>query len=301
VAPGAIADPGLRSHSSPATFALAFAGIGPCDRQSEKLSAAPAQPGNLEPAPLLGAGLSLSTKSLARFVCAAANQLSLAPVAALTHEYWQMYKPVGVVCLCFILGFTGCKKKDTTPPPPKNQADTTSAQPGKVNFDACGLITKQEIETIEGSPLIDTKNSGRLDAGLRFTQCFYTTKEFSRSVSLAVTQADPRATPPRNIKELWEETFGTTERPEKENDQDKEKRESLRQQKGEREEEERRVPPKKIEGAGEEAFWAASRVGGALYVFKKDAYVRVSVGGPDAEDKKIEKCKALAEKALSRL
>src|SRR5690349_10563196 len=102
-----------------------------------------------------------------------------------------MFKPVGFVCVCLTLAFAGCKKKDSVPPPPRNQANTTSAQePGKMNFDACTLITKQEIETIEGSPLIDTKNSGRFDAGLRFTQCFYTTQEFNRSVSLAVTQAD---------------------------------------------------------------------------------------------------------------
>ena len=39
----------------------------------------------------------------------------------------------------------------------------------------------------------------------------------------------------------------------------------------------------------------------ALYALKKRAIVRVSVGGPDTEDVKIEKSKKLAHKALKRL
>ena len=221
-----------------------------------------------------------------------------------------MFKYGLTLLLCALIGFSGCKKREKVPPVPKNEAQSTSAATtsNTPNFDTCALITKQEIEAIEGSPLTDSKNSGRSDAGLSFTQCFYTTAEFSRSVSLAVVQADPRATPKRNIKEVWEQTFGANDAGEndkekdKETKEDKEKRESLRQQKGERGEEEHNNPPKKIAGIGEEAFWSASRVGGALYVLKKNnAYVRVSVGGPDPEDKKIEKCKALAQKALDRL
>ena len=218
-----------------------------------------------------------------------------------------MFKRSLIVFVCAILALSGCKKRDNTPPPPKNQAQSAPAatESGTPSFDTCALITKQEIESIEGSPLTDTKNSGRSDAGLSFTQCFYTTAEFSRSVSLAVIQADPRATPKRNVKEVWEQTFGHVGDAEKEGEKgseaDREKRESLRKQKGEREEEEHAVPPRKIDGIGEEAFWSATRVGGALYVLKKNAYVRVSVGGPDPEDKKIDKCKALAEKALGRL
>jgi hypothetical protein len=38
-----------------------------------------------------------------------------------------------------------------------------------------------------------------------------------------------------------------------------------------------------------------------LYVLKGGAFISVSVGGPDKEEKKIDKSKALAEKALQRL
>lgn len=40
----------------------------------------------------------------------------------------------------------------------------------------------------------------------------------------------------------------------------------------------------------------------ARFMFqKKDVFIRVSVGGSESEKAKIERCKALAEKALSRL
>jgi hypothetical protein len=56
------------------------------------------------------------------------------------------------------------------------------------------------------------------------------------------------------------------------------------------------VPPKKIEGIGDEAFWASNRFGGVLYVLKGDAFISISLGGPDSEQTKIDKSKALAKK-----
>ena len=219
-------------------------------------------------------------------------------------------KAVGLILLGVVVAIAGCKKHDQPAPPPKNEADSASNQKQSASsFDACSLITRQEVEAIEESPVTDTKSSGNSQADLTFAQCFYTTAEFNRSVSLSVTRPDPRVSPKRNIKQVWEQTFGgidaerEREKREELREQDKEKRESLRQQKrqGREEEEEEGTPPKKIEGIGEEAFWSASRVGGALYVLTKDAFVRVSVGGPSPEEKKIEKCRALAQKALGRL
>jgi hypothetical protein len=169
-------------------------------------------------------------------------------------------------------------------------------------FDACSLITKQEVESIEGSPVNNTKASANANSGLRFAQCFYTTAEFSRSVSLAVTLSDSANGSGRSVRQFWEDTFLKYEKEEKPTDEgaDNEKRESLREQKREGEENEGR-PPKKISGIGDDAYWAGNRVGGALYVLKNDVLVRISVGGPDPEQGKIDKCKALAEKALKRL
>ncbi len=62
-------------------------------------------------------------------------------------------------------------------------------------------------------------------------------------------------------------------------------------------------PPTRITGIGDEAFWAASAIGGIFYVLKKDkqVFLRISVGGPDTTDIKLEKSKKIAEDALRRL
>jgi hypothetical protein len=203
-----------------------------------------------------------------------------------------------VCLLAMLLVFAGCKKRETIPPPPKSANQESAA----AQFDVCGLLKNEEIEAIQGSPIKETKNSGQSDGGFRIWQCFYMATEFNRSVSVAVTQSDPGSPVKRSPKEFWKETFGPYEIEEREREGDKEKRESLREQTRERGEEEASIAPKRITGIGDEAFWTPNRMGGgALYVLKKDSFIRVSVGGPDNEQIKIDKSKALAEKALARL
>jgi hypothetical protein len=117
------------------------------------------------------------------------------------------------------------------------------------------------------------------------------------SVSLAVTQGNPNNPAAPNAKAYWEKTFGSFRKEEAgEQGEKKEKGEGRG-----REESEKGTPPKKIEGVGEEAFWSGNRFGGALYVLKKEMILRLSVGGPDNEETKINKSKALAQKAIERL
>jgi len=180
---------------------------------------------------------------------------------------------------------------------PSCQKSKTSAAPSKrAKIDACGLITNEEVQAIQGSPIKDVKGSEQSGGSFRIAQCFYNAETFNKSVSLAVTQSDPASPKARNPKDFWKETFGRYEGEAKEEKGDEEKKESLREQN-----EEKGTPPKKIEGIGDAAYWTANRMGGALYVLKKDVFIRVSVGGPESEEAKINRCKALAEKALSRL
>ena len=212
----------------------------------------------------------------------------------------QLFIPL----FCFLLlVVTGCKRSTTTQPSSGSPAAASPAneQSGEAYFDVCGLITKEQIETVVGSPIKETKSSGRSNGAFRVSQCFYTAAEFSKSVSLAVTQSDPNSSAKRSPKDFWKETFGRYEGEVKESEGDKEKKESLRDQARARGEEEASVPPKKIEAIGDEAYWTGNRFGGALYVLKKDAFIRISVGGPDKEETKIDKSKALAQKALERL
>jgi hypothetical protein len=183
----------------------------------------------------------------------------------------------------------GCKKHETPKPVPK-----TSHQSNQVQLDACGLLTSQEIEAIQGSPIKETKRSARADGGFRVSQCFYTATEFSKSVSLAVMQRDQGRPTTTSPKDFWKERFGRFTGEEKEANKDKMETEH-------KEEKEESAPPKKIDGIGEEAFWASNRFGGILYVLKGDAFISISLGGTDNEQTKIDKSKALAQKALQRL
>jgi len=191
-----------------------------------------------------------------------------------------------VLLVCsLVIGFPGCKRRETPKPVPRISGDSNHAQ-----IDVCGLITSQEIEAIQGSPIKETKSSASSGTGFRVSQCFYTAAEFSKSVSLAVTQKDPDHQAKDSPKDFWEETFGRFDKDEKERDRpssEKEEKES--------------IPPKKIESIGEEAFWTSNRFGGILYVLKGDAFISISLGGTDDEDTKIKKSKALAQQALQRL
>lgn len=191
-----------------------------------------------------------------------------------------------IFAIVLLPALAGCQKSKTT---------TASSKRPKI--DACGLITNEEVQAIQGSPIKDVKGSEQSDGSFRIGQCFYTAETFSKSVSLAITQSDP-ASPPkaRHPKDFWKETFGRYEGKAKEEEGDEEKKKSLGEQ-----EEEKGLPPKKIDGIGDAAYWTANRMGGALYVLKNNVFIRVSVGGPEAEDAMIYRCKALAEKALSRL
>ena len=65
--------------------------------------------------------------------------------------------------------------------------------------------------------------------------------------------------------------------------------------------EEKESRPEKISGVGDDAYWEASGIAGALYVLKKDVILRISVGGASDIKTKLEKSKTLAQKALARL
>ena len=204
---------------------------------------------------------------------------------------------------CLLLAVAGCKRSTTTQLSSDSPAAASPAnqQSGEAYFDVCGLIKKEQIEAVMGSPIKETKSSGRSDGSFRVSQCFYTATEFSKSVSLAVTENDPNSPAKRSPKEFWEETFGRYQGEVKESESDKEKKESLREERRGKGEKEESTPPKKIAGIGDEAFWTSNRFGGALYVLKKDVFIRISVGGPDKEETKIDKSKALGQKALERL
>jgi len=156
-------------------------------------------------------------------------------------------------------------------------------------FDACALLKKSEIEAVQGDKVVATKASEPERDRFAVSQCFYTLATFSKSISVEVTRRRPgEAEGPR---QRWEQMFSRAMRKDDKEEEDKP---------GEKEREER-ARPRLISGVGDQAYWDGSTIGGGLYVLQGDAYMRLSVGGPDTQAVKTEKLKKLARKALSRL
>jgi len=176
--------------------------------------------------------------------------------------------------------------------PTQPQPPTVAAAPQNGKFDACTLLTSQEIQSVQGEALKETKLSDKVDGGLSVSQCFFTLPTFTKSIALSVTQKGDHEGA-RDPKEFWKETFHADGDSKKQADKDRDR--------GSEAEKEKSAPPEKISGIGTEAFWVGSRVGGALYVLKGNFFIRLSIGGPDDQKTKIKKSKALAQSVLKHI
>lgn len=195
-----------------------------------------------------------------------------------------------------------------------NPPATPQAVAAKPKIDACALLTSKEVRSVQGEELQETKPAGQSAGGFSISQCFFTLPTFSNSISLMVAEkgAGPDATDP---EEFWRDRFhedrdrvhedrerdGVHEDADQRDDKDKDRERAGGPAKRGEEEEEEGAPPQRISGVGEEAYWVGNRIGGALYVLKGDAYLRISIGGPPDQARKIRKSRILAAKALARL
>ena len=193
------------------------------------------------------------------------------------------------------LGLVACSKSKSpdvaATPPPATPASATqaisSSSPSAAPDDfACGLLTKEEAEAVQGEPFKSTKASQGPGPGLKVSQCYFEMPTPVNSIVLTVTRKADGASA-RDPRDSWRELF-YSERP---REKEKEKEGEEGEEKG----------PQKVEGLGDEAFWSGSRVGGALYVLKDNSYFRISVGGAGDQAKKLEKSKTLAAFVLKRL
>jgi hypothetical protein len=141
---------------------------------------------------------------------------------------------------------------------------------------ACALLSFAEIASVLGEKPLRAKPSASDSPGLAVQRCFFELPSFIRSISLEVTRG-PR------VRQLWKESF----------------REGGKRERGE--EEKAMPPPERVRGIGEEAFWVGDPRLGGLYVLRKDAMLRLAVGGPEDVAGKLRKLKPLARKALSRM
>ena len=109
---------------------------------------------------------------------------------------------------------------------------------------ACGLIEKSEIESLQGEQMRGSEPSTGTEAGMVFSDCYYTvissdgTKNLS--VHLRVLRDDPQAPGRGTLKAFWGERFQGA----------KEKKKAEK--------------PRVVAGVGDEAFWLGNNVMGAL-------------------------------------
>jgi hypothetical protein len=147
-------------------------------------------------------------------------------------------------------------------------------------LDACGLLQPKEIAAIQGEAPKDTKASVRAEGALQISECVFALPTYSKSVSLQVTKGENDG-----ARQRWKQLFH-----------------SENQAGGRAEAEEKeQLKPEPVPGVGEEAFWVPVRPAGALYVLRKNAFLRISIGGSESREAKIQRCKKLASKALRRL
>ena len=130
-------------------------------------------------------------------------------------------------------------------------------------LDPCALITRSEIEALQGEEVVSTKRSTPKRSGLAVSQCFYTAATFAKSVSLEITRRDPDGAAGRSPRDEWIRLFHRDAQKSEPTDKD---------EKG-------KGQPRPVAGVGDESFWSRDSVAGALYVLKGNAYFRISIGG----------------------
>lgn len=142
--------------------------------------------------------------------------------------------------------------------------------------DACALLEPGEIAAVQGEAPKETRSNTRDEGQLRVSDCVFVLPTFTNSIVVQLSRG-------RGARRRWKQVFHRG-----------------RAARGEGPEEEERAP-EPVRGIGDEAFWVAGGPTSALYVLRRDSFLRISLGGADPRDLKIARAKALVRKALRRL
>jgi hypothetical protein len=202
--------------------------------------------------------------SVTRFVLRIGRRRTKLPAPLLMNYLSGIISTNRILLSCWLLTVTliGCSKARTPVEARQPKATPGSpTQPGKANIDPCSLLTAEEIESVQGEPVIDTYSSSQTGRGFVVSQCYFQLHTSANSISLNVTQKSdgPDA---RDPKEYWRHSFH------------REDESGQADRKDKRQEEERKSPPERVPDLGDEAFWTGSHVGSALYVLKGDVFIR---------------------------
>ena len=106
----------------------------------------------------------------------------------------------------FMCGLAGCSRptdQSATNFPPAEKFKEAGAAKA---IDTCSLLTSQEIETVMGASLRNTKPSVNATGGTTVSQCYFLLPVAADSVVLTVTQMTGATNSP-DVKESWEHLF----------------------------------------------------------------------------------------------
>jgi hypothetical protein len=203
-----------------------------------------------------------------------------------------------------------------TPTPAAQQSPAAPPQ----QSETCRMLSAEDVREVQGESPQDAQGSEHLAGGLSMSQCFYRLPTFSKSVNIELIRGEDGGESAA-VKEFWSQRFHPEavkkrelerehlEEQERELERRKEQerasgqvREGGHKEKEREGEEEEESRPQRVAGLGEDAYWSGNQITGALSVLtRKNAIVRVSLGGPESRDEKIKKASALARKLLNKL
>jgi hypothetical protein len=230
-------------------------------------------------------------------------------------------KSLGVMLGLLLTACPACATKgvvsdaQATPTPAAQPQPSPTPPPQSAT---CRMLSAEDLREAQGEAPVDAQGSEHLAGGLSMSQCFYRLPTFSKSVNVEVIRPAEGSTA-EALKQFWRRQFHPdavearerererAEEREREREQElKRERESGQVREGGHREKEREAEaeasrPRRVEGLGEEAYWSGNPITAALSVLKKDAVVRISVGGPEGEEERIKKASALARKLLKQL
>ena len=184
--------------------------------------------------------------------------------------------------LAWLIVLVGSCSKQTAPAPSENETKPLPARSAVASLDACTLLTSEEIASVQGEPVQETKASSRSEPDVVLSQCYFTLPTFNNSISLSVTTYNAKKGG-RSPREFWDKNFS-----------------EAKLQPRERADGRIKLPPDRVEGLGDDAFWTGGPAGG-LYILKGDRVVFVGIGSTGDEASRPDKVRRLGELVLKRL
>ena len=168
-------------------------------------------------------------------------------------------------------------------------------------LDACSVLPGELVGSTLGEKVVETKPSSGTQGGLMTKHCFYRVDNFSRSVDVEITATANGSERSDAAADFWNRRFHPASDPDDE-EREERKTEHTSQTGGREEEEERSKPqPSPVSGLGDEAFWTTNQLNSALHVKHGNVLIRISLGGPDDPNVRLEHARSFAARILSSL